>query len=461
MSRPDRRRFLSQLLGGAAASLAAPAWLHAAEFSTDEQNRQGILGPGSKRGLPGSGKGLAGSGKGLPGSRVGSPGEKGIGEDEAYWERVKGHFSLAPGLILMNAANLCPSPYPVQESVFSHTRDVNQDPSFQNRGKFGALKEEARAALAEYVGVSPSEIAITRNTSEGNNSVVNGLDLGAGDEVVLWDQNHPTNSVSWDVRARRRGFTVRRVSTPPGSEDAGQLLDSFLAAVTNRTRVLAFSHVSNSSGVGIPARELCRVARERGILTLVDGAQTFGALELDLHDIGCDFFTGSSHKWFMGPKEAGILYVREEIQERLWPTHVGVGWEGAEGNGAQKFENMGQRDDAAVVSMATAAAFHEAIGPAVVQERVRELASAVKQGLNEEIPGVRFHTPLAPTLSAGVVVFSLPGGAHREVFQGVYENHNVGCAAMGGEFDGIRLSPHIYNTLDEVGAAVEAMADYA
>jgi len=383
-----------------------------------------------------------------------------MGGDEAYWERVKGQFSLAPGLILMNAANLCPSPYPVQESVFSHTRDVNGDPSFQNRGKFGALKEEARLALAEYVGASPSEIAITRNTSEGNNSVVNGLDLGAGDEVVLWDQNHPTNNISWDVRARRWGFAVRRVSTPAGSEDAEELLDSFLTAVTNRTRVLSFSHVSNSSGVGIPARELCRVARERGVLTLVDGAQTFGALDLDLHDMGCDFFTGSSHKWFMGPKEAGIMYVREESQERLWPTHVGVGWEGAEGNGAQKFENMGQRDDAAVVSMATAAAFHEAIGPAVVQERVRDLASAVKQGLTEAIPGVRFHTPLAPTLSAGVVVFSLPGGAHREVFQGVYENYNLGCAAMGGEFDGIRLSPHIYNTRAEVGAAVAAIAAY-
>ncbi len=439
MSGPDRRRFLSQLLGGAAAAVATPAWLQAAEPGLSTKTRLGDWGD-----RVGGGRGALLGGK----------------QDEAYWHRVKDQFSLAPGLILMNAANLCPSPYPVQETVFRHTRDVNQDPSFQNRGKFGGLKDEAREALASYVGAFPSEIAITRNTSEGNNTVVNGLDLGAGDEVVLWDQNHPTNNVSWDVRARRCGFTVRRVSTPAGSEDAGHLLDSFLTAMTDRTRVLAFSHVSNSSGVGIPAMELCRVARERGILTLVDGAQSFGVLDLDLHALGCDFFTGSSHKWFMGPKEAGLLYVREESQERLWPTHVGVGWEGAEANGAQKFENMGQRDDAAVVTMATAAAFHQAIGPGAVEARVRVLASAVKEGLAKAVPGVRFHTPLAPELSAGVVVFALPGVAHRDVFQGVYETHRLGCAAMGGAFDGIRLSPHIYNTLDDVAQAVEAVADY-
>lgn len=439
MSGPDRRRFLAQLLGGAAATLATPALLQAAEPGWRGDVRGSFWG-GGERGTPSAATGR--------------------GEDEAYWLRVKEQFSLAPGLILMNAANLCPSPYPVQEAVFRHTRDVNRDASFQNRGKFGALKEEARRALAEYVGASASEIAITRNTSEGNNTVVNGLDLGAGDEVVLWDQNHPTNNVSWDVRARRWGFTVRRVSTPPSPTDAGELLDSMLAALTNRTRVLAFSHVSNSSGVALPAKELCRVARERGILTLVDGAQSFGALDLDLHDMGCDFFTASSHKWFMGPKEAGLMYVREESQDRLWPTHVGVGWEAAEANGAQKFENMGQRDDAAVVSMSTAAAFHGAIGPAAVEVRVRVLASAVKEGLADAVPGARFHTPLAPGMSAGVVVFALPGVAHREVFQEVYETHRLGCAAMGGAFDGIRLSPHIYNTLDEVGRAVEALADY-
>lgn len=421
MSGPDRRRFLAQFLGGAAATLTAPAYLRA---------QSGFPSPFSS-----------------------------AYDDESYWHRVREQFPLDQGLTLMNAANLCPSSYPVQDAVFRHTRDVDGDASFQNRGKFGALKEEAREALAHYVGVTPHEIAITRNTSEGNNSVVNGLDLGPGDEVVLWDQNHPTNNVSWDVRARRRGFSVRRVSTPWGDAATPEsLMAPFLEAMTPKTRVLAFSHVSNVSGTALPAADLCRVARDRGILTLADGAQSFGALELDLHGMGCDFFTASSHKWFVGPKEAGLMYVREEIQDRLWPSDVGVGWEGAERSGAKKFENMGQRDDAAVVTMATAAAFHQAIGPSAIEARVRALAGAVKEQLRERIPGVRFFTPWEEASSAGVVVFEIPGKDHDAIFDGVYRTHRLGCAAMHGQFVGIRLSPHIYNTMDQVDLAVEAVA---
>ena len=165
MSAPDRRRFLAQLLGGSAATLIAPAWLGASNSLGDDGGWSDPF------------RGIRRNSGSMPVSQV--------ARDEAYWERVKAQFSLAPGLILMNAANLCPSPYPVQQAVFGHTRDVDADPSFQNRAKFSGLKEEARGALAAYVGASPTEIAITRNTSEGNNSVVNGLDLGPGDEVVL------------------------------------------------------------------------------------------------------------------------------------------------------------------------------------------------------------------------------------------------------------------------------------
>jgi isopenicillin-N epimerase len=430
MSGPDRRRFLAQILGGAAATLSVPGALGAMD---------GTLLPG-------------GAPPPLPRGMNPAP------HDEAYWMRVRAQFPLDEGLTLMNAANLCPSSYPVQQAVFHYTRDVDGDASFQNRGKFGGLKEDARTALAQYVGASTREIAITRNTSEGNNSVVNGLELGAGDEVVIWDQNHPTNNISWDVRARRRGFSVRRISTPSGEEATeDSLLAPFVEAMGPNTRVLSFSHISNISGTALPAAELCRIARARGILTLVDGAQTFGALELDLPAMGCDFFTGSSHKWFVGPKEAGLMYVREESQDRLWPSDVGVGWEGAETSGAEKFENMGQRDDAAVVTMATAADFHEAIGPSAVEARVRALAGAVREGLADRIPGVRFFTPAEAASNGGPVIFEIPGADHDAIYQGVYETHKLGCAAMHGLFVGIRISPHIYNTMDQVELAVEAV----
>ncbi len=435
MRRPaDRRRFLKELAGGMAGLAVAP----------------GVLGA-SHAGDRGE-SGRAGS----PDLRPG-PG----GPDERFWTRVKEQFPLRDGLILLNAANLCPSPYPVQGRLFELTRDMDADASFQNRAKFSELREASRVAVARLLGADPGEIALVRNTSEGNNTVVQGVELGPGDEVLLWDQNHPTNNVAWEVRAQRRGFSVRKVSTPraPGSPDA--LIAPFLDALGARTRLLAFSHVSNVSGQGLPAARLCREARDRGVWTLVDGAQTFGALHVDLHAMGCDFYTGSAHKWFMGPREAGVLYVRRERVPELWAADVGVGWESALEGGARKFETLGQRDDAALAAMATAAAFHEALGPDVIEARVRELAGAVKQQIIQRVPGVRLHTPDAEEMSAGVVVFDLPGIEGDEAFQRLYRDHDIAGAPRGGAFPGVRYCPHVYNTLADVERAVEAAASLA
>jgi len=343
----------------------------------------------------------------------------------------------------------------VQDAVFSFTRDVDADASFHNRAKFSELGEQAREALARYVGADADEVAITRNTSEGNNTVLNGLDLTSEDEVVIWDQNHPTNNVAWDVRAQRYGFNVKRVATPANPRTAEELIEPFVNAITERTRVLAFSHFSNVSGVALPAKDLCAIARGRGILTLVDGAQSFGAVRLDLHDLGCDFFTASAHKWFLGPKEAGLLYVHRQRAAQLWPNMVGVGWERAKDAGALRFETLGQRDDAAVVSMGTTVEFHDSIGIDRIETRVRELATRLKDLLRDRVPGARFHTPADPSLSAGVVVFELPVADIRQTYNRLYEQYGIACAAMSGQFNGIRLCPHVYNTLDEVDRVVD------
>ena len=420
MSAQNRRRFLSTLVGGAAATATARP-LHA-EIRSLSSLRTRL--------------------------RERTP------DDERYWQLVKEQFSLKPGLIMMNAANLCPSPYPVVDAVSSLTASIDEDASFQNRAKFSELTEIGRNLLASHIGADASEIAITRNTSEGNNTVLNGLTLGSGDEVVIWDQNHPTNNISWDVRADRYGFTVVRESTPASPQSSEDLLQAFAGALTGNTRVLAFSHVSNVSGVAVPAKEICAMARERGILTLVDGAQTFGAIRINVHEMGCDFYTGSSHKWFIGPKEAGILYVRADQIDALWPSDVGVGWESALGNGAQKFENLGQRDDAAVAAMGTAAEFHQTIGIDHIEARVRSLATRLKEAVLDRFPDVQFVTPLAPELSAGVVIFSLPRVSGRDLFNTLYRDHGIGCAPTGG----IRFSPHIYNTMAEVDRVVDAIA---
>ena len=379
--------------------------------------------------------------------------------DEAYWKVVKEHFLIRKDLIMLNAANLCPTPYPVQQAVFDLTRDIDKDPSSNNRGKFNELRENARQALSNYLGADADEIALVRNTSEGNNIVIGGLSYQSTDEVIIWDENHPTANVAWDVRAQRYGFTVKRVKVPAAFDSAEQLIKPFRDALTRRTKVICFSHLSNLSGIALPAQAICRMARQRGILTLVDGAQTFGSHVVDLHDIGCDFYTGSSHKWFMGPKEVGVLFVRRERQEDLWPAIIGVGYPGSLEQGAQKFETLGQRDDARMAAMGAAVDFHLMIGKERIENRIRTLAYALKTKLQEKIPNIRFHTPLEPEFSGGVVVFNPAGKDLGGALNTLYLKNNIGCAIFGGDRAGIRMCPHIYNTTDQIDKTVRAVAE--
>lgn len=390
----------------------------------------------------------------LGGKWLGAAAQETVG-DEAFWDRVKAQFPIRPGLTMMNSANLCPTHYPVLESLFGLTRNLDGDVSFQNRAKFAGTKDEARSRLAGYVGAEPEEIAITRNTTEANNIIINGLDLRAEDEVLVWRENHESNLMAWEVRARRSGFSVKQVETPPEPLSAEVLRDRFLGMLTPRTRVLAVSHVSNISGIGLPMKSLCEECRDRGILTLVDGAQTLGALDLDLHDMGCDFFTGSLHKWPMGPKETGLLYVRRGSADRVWPSVVGVGYDTAEDRGALKLETLGQRDDPAMAAIVPTMDFLESIGKETVEARLRTIVARLRRGV-EAIPGVSILTPPDPAISAGILIFGLPGITGTDAFEALYRDHDIG-SARAGLIDGVRLSPHIYNTLADADRVVDAL----
>lgn len=376
---------------------------------------------------------------------------------ESYWELVKEQFPFRRGIIPMNAANLCPSPRPVAETVAELTRDIDADVSHQNREKFVATLEESRRKVAEQLGVDPDEIALVRNTSEANNVINNGIPVKPGDEVVLWEQNHPTNNVAWDVRAARFGFTVVRVSLPRALKEEGEILKLFEEKLAPKTRVLSITHASNSSGVRLPAEQLCEMARRRGIYVHVDGAQTWGSLKVNLRRMGCDSYSASAHKWLMGPKEAGLLYVRKERIPELWPSVIAAGWGNkvaTEVKGARKFETLGQRDDACLAAVATAVDFHRIIGAERVEARVLELAAALKEGLSK-IRGVTMITPANPRLSAGVCVMSFASADAKKVYSQIYTKHGIAGAATGG----LRLCPHVYNTMEDVERAVRAVGE--
>lgn len=377
---------------------------------------------------------------------------------EGYWNLVEGQFPLRPGKIPMNAANLCPSPRVVSEHVAEWTRDEDADVSPANRAKFLTLLEDSRRKVATQLGVSADEVAFVRNTSEANNFINNGIALSPGDEVVLWEQNHQCNNVAWDVRAARHGFKVKRVSVPAGASRPEEVVKLFEAALTPQTKVLSITYVSNTSGFRLPARELCALARQRGIHAHVDGAQVWGYLKLDLKAIGCDSFAASAHKWFVGPKEAGLLYVRRERIAHIWPNIVSAGWNeesSAATVASKKFECLGQRDDGCLSAIGTAADFHAIIGPENIESRTTELASALKEGLSK-INRLKLVTPMDPMMSGGVVVAQVIGfdrEATAALVKDLYDKYGVAGAPTGG----VRLAPHVYNTMAGIEKAIRGM----
>lgn len=366
-------------------------------------------------------------------------------------------FGFRDDRVPMNAANLCPMPQAVSAAVQRFARSLDQDLSPANRGRIEALKESARAAIAAQLAVSADELAIVRNTSEANGIIVQGLALAPGDEVLVWEQNHPSNSLAWDVRAAREGLQVRRFALPaaPGSVD--QVVDAVVAALGARTRVVTFTHISNVSGLRLPAAEICAALRQRRpeLFIHVDGAQTWGVCDVDLGRMDCDSFSGSAHKWYMGPRETGILYLRSTRLAQVAPAVVSIPW----GNevtpavaGARRFEALGQRDDAAIAALAETAAWHGAVTPATMEKQANAIAQRLRDGL--QALGVPFVSPVDPVFTSNVIVLAASAAERRRLPQDVLERAGIITAGTGG----LRLSVHVYNTPDHVDRVTRAVA---
>lgn len=367
---------------------------------------------------------------------------------EAYWASVRAQFVMPPELGVLNAANLCPASRPVLEALTRETRHVDADPSPMNRAHLMERKEATRRAAAAFLRVTPEEIVLARNTSEANNMVSSGIDLKPGDEVVIFEDNHPSNHKAWTEKAKRWGFTVKiipQVNPHPGAE---YYLDAYRKAITPKTKLISFTHLSSTVGDLFPAAELCALARERGVLSLVDGAQSFGLLDIDLAAMSPDFYTGSAHKWPCGARECGVLYINRRAQDRIWPS-IYSAYEGAVGI-SKTFEGFGQRDEATMIAFAESLAFQTTVGRTAIEQRSRALTQQLLAGL-KKIDGLTLWTHTAPERTAAVVSF-LPGTLNAtKLAQQLYERDKVGVTTRGGtDRPGIRVSPHFYNSPAEV-----------
>ena len=377
--------------------------------------------------------------------------------NEAYWSLVKRQFPLEDGLLYFNAANVCPASRAVLDRFAQFERDFQANPSFQNRAKYAQIRTTVREKVARLLSASPTEIAFTRNTSESNSTIVHGIDLKPGDEILVSDHNHPSNLTAWQIRAKRDGLVVKTLPTTSPAPSRDVLISQFEQGITPRTRVLGLTYVTNVTGLRFPVKEIGEIGRKRGLWVHVDGAQTFGALDINLKDLGCDSYSASTHKWLMGPLEAGVLYVRSERIGEVWPSIVTAGWSDRL-TGSLKLEVYGQQDDPRMAGLDAALDFVNLIGMRNIETRVRWLATYFKEQLRQ-LP-VQMKTNMEPELSAGVFKISTGEQNVKKHYDTLWERNRMAISSTAsGDAHGLRFAPHIFNTKDDIDRAVKAVKD--
>lgn len=380
---------------------------------------------------------------------------------EGYWRQVRQQFPLDEDLTYLNAANICPASRPVLDRQIQYLGDFHRNPSFQNRDKYKPMYERLRGKLANFVhATGADEIAITRNTSEGNNLIVNGLDFAAGDEIVISDHNHQSNNDAWKMRAKRDGLVIKTAPVAVPAESREALVSGFERLITPRTKLVALTHVTSTTGLLFPVRQIADLARRQNAWVHVDGAQTFGVFDVDVQALGCDSYTASSHKWMTGPLEAGILYVRAQRLAELWPPIVTAGWTN-DLEGARRLDVVGQREDPRVVAFEAAVDFMQVIGIDKVQARSLALAARAKR-LLADVPAVQMKSAMSPELSGPVVKFSLRTRPTREAYDTLWQKHRIALAITpAGAAEGLRCSPHIYNTFEDIDRLAAGVRELA
>ena len=376
--------------------------------------------------------------------------------DGAYWEEIRELFEFDDRFIMMNNGTLGPMPKPVFNALTRYFRVQVTNP-FDSYNYLPTFRESVRSKLAAFVNASPDEVAITSNTTEGLNFVINGLDLKAGDEVLMSNLEHPGHVGPWKLKEKRAGIAIKEVPLSPTAKSVDEIVGAFTAAVTPKTRVISISHTVFITGLIMPLKELSQLARDKGLLILADSAHGIGMLDLDMKALGIDFFASSPYKWLGAPTGVGLLYVRKEALDKVYPTVVSSGWEN--NAKASKLDPSGQRSDAMLFALDEALNFNNRIGKTRIERRIKVLAARLKQEL-AKIPGVKVHTPVDPYLSAGLTAFSMGGSLEPKLVDYLREKHNLVVRTTGnpqaGTY-GIRVSTPIYISTKEVDMVVEGV----
>ena len=377
--------------------------------------------------------------------------------DEDFWLEIQRAFTVDRTLINLNNGGVSPSPRIVQEAMRRYLEYSNHAPVYTMWRILDPQIESVRRRLARTFGCDPEEIAITRNASESLENCQFGLPLKPGDEVLTTNQDYPRMLTTWRQRQRREGIVLKQISIPLKLDRPEQIVDLFAQAITPRTRVLHFCHITNLSGQIYPVKELCQLARSRGLEAIVDGAHAFAHFPYRHADLDCDYYGSSLHKWLTAPFGTGLLYVRKAKIPQIWSL---MGSEEGNASNIRKFEEIGTHPSANALAINEALDFYEGIGPERKAARMRFLFHRWAKRLEID-QRVKILTSYDPRQSCGLTLFNVQGVDPAKLAGYLEKEYRIITTVIKhAEFEGIRVTPNVYTTVRDVDTFAEAVEKF-
>jgi selenocysteine lyase/cysteine desulfurase len=391
-------------------------------------------------------------------SRVAGRAAEEVARDETYWREIQQAFTLDRTIINLNNGGVCPSPRVVHDALKRYLDLSNQAPVYHMWQILEPNIETVRRRLAAEFGCDPEELAITRNASEALQIAQLGIDLRPGDEVVTTNQDYGRMLDTWEQRVRRDGITLTKISFPVPPPSLDDLAARLIGAITPATKVLHFCHITNLTGQIFPVKRIADEARRRGIKTIVDGAHAFAHFPYKVAELGCDYYGTSLHKWLLAPIGTGFLYVRRENIESLWPLTPAAEAKKAD---IRKFEEIGTHPAATHNAIAEAMSFHQGIGVERKAARLRYLRDRWARRLAAH-PKIRIHTNLDPQHSCAIANVQVTTVPAPKVVARLWEKWRIiATPIVHAEYEGVRVTPNVYTTLEEVDTFAAAMEEMA